>query len=980
MWQDREFFLHHHLRPPSERLAGKGLHFMNRLHCRYFSYRVVLQALRGGSKLRGLLPLFAGILTFSLTTSGALRGQAPSRVTQDIDVSQMQVLPNHHPQWANPANEVKAVPADLKLGPLTIVLARSAEQEQAFLQLLADQQDPTSPDYHHWLTPEQVGARFGLSQADIDAVSGWLTSQGLHVDWVSSSRMLINFSGTAAEMNHAFQTEFRSYEVNGEQRISVSSDPMIPQALAPVVKAVRGLYTVDERPQHHARTVQLDAPENTSLSGNHYLAPADFATIYDLPSGLTGAGFTIGIVGESRTNFADFDIFRQRTLSTFPNPTEIVPTAYGGVDPGPAFTSPPAAGVSTSLQMEATLDITRAGSVAPGAQLLLVTATPASGGIDVDAEYMVESTPVPVQVMSISFGSCELDAGSASTAFWETLLQQGASEGISTFVSSGDSGASGCDADGGAPPANPQANSINHICASGYATCVGGSEFNDLANPSQYWSTSNGAGLLSALSYIPEGGWNDPVSSSSTMEVLSSGGGVSIYAATPAWQGGTGVPASRSGRYTPDVSFSGSCHDGYFICFAASAGTCITGSNGTFSFLDVCGTSASAPSMAGIAALLNQKLGTAQGSLNQALYATAAASPAVFHDITVASSGVTGCSINTPSMCNNSIPSPTALTGGQAGYLVGNGYDEVTGLGSLDVSSFFNGYITKFVPLLTLTPSASSITVAQPLTVSVSVGGISGLATPTGSVTLTSGSYSSGATALTSGSANINISAGALASGTDTLTVTYTPDSASSTLYGSGANTTSVTVVAPGFQIAGSSVTISKGAAGVSTITVTPSGGFTGNVALTAVIASSPSGAQYPPTLSFGSTSPVSITGAAAQTATLTISTTAATSGSLTYPVRPGARRYTTGGVVLACILLLCVPMRRRRWPAIFGMLALLFALAGGVLACGGGGGGGGGSGGGGGISGTTSGAYTVTVTATSGSTTATSTVAFTVQ
>ncbi|MGD0740605.1 MAG: protease pro-enzyme activation domain-containing protein [Terracidiphilus sp.] len=959
----------------------KGLHSMNRFRCRYFFCRVVLQDLKAASVARCLLLLFVGFLSFGVAASGPLRGQTPSRITQEIDVSQMQVLPAHHPQWAMPANEVNAVPADLKMGPLTIVLARSAVQEQAFLQLLADQQDPTSPDYHHWLTPEQAGARFGLSQADLDAVSGWLTSQGLQVNWVSPSRMLINFSGAAADMNRAFQTEFRSYKVNGEQRISVSSDPMIPRALAPVVRAVRGLYTVDERPQHQARTVQLAAPENTSLSGNHYLAPADFATIYDLPSGLTGAGVTIGIVGESRTNFADFDIFRQRTLSTFPNPTEIVPTAYGGVDPGPALTAPPGAGVSTSDQVEATLDITRAGSVAPGAQLLLVTASASSGGIGVDAEYLIYSTPVPAQIMSISFGACELNAGSAATAFWETMLQQAASEGISTFISSGDSGASGCDAHGGAPPANPLANSINYLCASGYATCVGGSEFNDAANPSQYWNSTNGPGLLTALSYIPEGGWNDPLSSGSTTEVSSSGGGVSIYVATPAWQVGAGVPAGRSGRYTPDISLSGSCHDGYFVCLAASGGSCATGSGGTYSFLDVCGTSASAPSMAGITALLDQKLGTAQGSINQALYAMAAAFPAVFHDITVASSGVTGCSVNTPSMCNNSIPSPTSLTGGQAGYLVSNGYDEVTGLGSLDVSSFFSNYVTRFAPSLTLTPSASSITITQPLTVSVSVGAIGGLATPTGSVALTSGSYNSGAIVLNSGNANINILAGALASGTDTLTVTYTPDSSSSALYASVANTTSVTVVPPGFQIVGSSVTVSKGAAGGSTITVTPSGGFTGNVTLTAVITSSPSGAQYSPTLSFGSTSPVSITGITAQTATLTISTTAATSGALVYPARLGTRWYAAGGAAFACILLFCVPTRQRRSRTIIGMFALLFAFAGGALSCGGGGSsGGGGGGGGGGTPGTTSGTYTITVTATSGSTTATSTVTLTVQ
>jgi len=135
---------------------------MHRLHCRSFSYRVVLRVLKVAAKLQGVLLVFAGMLCLSLAMSGALRGQVPSRITQEIDVSQMQVLPNHHPQWANPANQAGAVPADLKLGPLTMVLTRSPEQEQAFIQLLADQQNPSSPEYHRWLTPEQVGHASGI--------------------------------------------------------------------------------------------------------------------------------------------------------------------------------------------------------------------------------------------------------------------------------------------------------------------------------------------------------------------------------------------------------------------------------------------------------------------------------------------------------------------------------------------------------------------------------------------------------------------------------------------------------------------------------------------------------------------------------------------------------------------------------------------------------------------------------------------------
>ena len=930
-----------------------------------------------------VLPLLVcGVLIGTVADETAWSQTAP-RITHAVDVTQTRVLSNHRPQWANPISDIGAAPPNLTLSPMTIVLARSDSQEQAFEEFLASQQDPSSPDYHNWLTPEQVGERFGLAQPDIDAVSGWLISQGLHINWVSPSRIFINFTGNAADLSRALQTEFHYYRVNGEEKIAPSTDPTIPEVLAPVVKAIRGLYTVDEAPQHEARaeTVNIDAPDNTSLSGSHYVAPADFAKIYDLPAGLTGSGATIGIVGESRTYFGDYDIFRQRTATSFPNPTEVVPTAFGGVDPGPALSSPPGTGVSTSLQTEATLDVTRAASIAQGAQVLFVVATPASGGIGVDAQYLVQTSPVPAQIMSLSFGACELGAGASSSAYWQSLFQQAESEGISVFVSSGDSGASGCDPHGGTPPASPLANSINYICASSYATCVGGTEFNDTANPTQYWNTSNGNGLLSALGYIPEGGWNDPLTSTGASVVMSSGGGVSIYnTTTPAWQGGTGVPSARAGRYTPDVSFSGSCHDGYFMCLAASGGTCVTGSTGSFPFLDVCGTSASAPSMAGVAALLVQKLHGAQGSLNQPLYATAAASPGSIHDVTVASSGVTNCSVNTPSMCNNSIPSPTSLTGGQAGYLVTSGYDEVTGLGSFDVASLFNNYTPRFVPAVSAVPSPSNVNMTQGLTVSVSVTGTSGLAAPTGSVTITSGSFSSGTATLSAGAATINIAAGALPAGNDVLTVSFTPDSSSSPLYANASGSATVTVIGPNFAISGTAVNLSKGATtgNTSVIAVSPSGGFTGAVALSAAITSSPANAQYAPTLSFGSTSPVTITGTASGSATLTITTTAASSAAVVVPSRAGSAWPPVGGVAFAGVLLFSISSRRR-WHRFFAVTILLVILVLDVSGCnhnGNGGNGGGGSS----IPGTSSGTYTITITGTSGAMTQTGTVTLTVQ
>ena len=758
---------------------------------------------RNRLQLAFLLPLAAAVL--SGNPAGA---QASDRLPHVIDSAQVQSLANHHPQWAVAVNDAGAVPADLPMSNITLALARSAQQEQAFEQLLRDQQDPSSPDYHHWLTPDEVGERFGLSSNDIAAITAWLQSQGLQVSWVSPSRLFVGFTGTAANVGRAFGTELHYYNVNGKKLLSVSSDPTIPAAVAPAIRSIRGLYTIDERPTHFA-TPMLSSGPNLSIpdggTTDHFIAPGDFATIYDLPAGVTGAGTAIGIVAEARTDPSDFNYFKSLTGSTFPNPTEIVPTAFGGVDPGPAYTSPPNCGGNCELldvQGEATLDVFRAGSVAPGASLLLIAASAASGGVAVDAQYLVQSTPVPAQVMTISFGACELAGGLSGVQYWDSLFQQAAAEGISVFVSSGDSGASGCDSAFDTPPASPYANSPNYICSSSYATCVGGTEFNDSTNSSTYWNSSNGTNLASAVSYIPEGAWNEPLTSGSAPEVAASGGGVSSYITTPSWQTGTGVPSARAGRYTPDVAFSASGHDGYFGCFAAGDGTCVSGVNGT-PFSVFSGTSAAAPGMAGVAALIDQQSGSAQGNLNPSLYTMAAGTPAAFHQVSVASSGVSNCSTATPSMCNNSIPGPTGLTGGQAGFQLGatGGYSEVTGLGSLDVSQFINSYTStgssKPAPTVTLL-AQPTVTTVQSASVLITVTGTGGTP-PTGTVTLSSGSYVSAITTLDipgpdSNGVYIVIPSNALTLGTDTLTASYTSTSLD---YTNATGSTTIVVTAP---------------------------------------------------------------------------------------------------------------------------------------------------------------------------------------
>jgi subtilase family serine protease len=228
----------------------------------------------------------ACVFTLLILTSFSARvtrahAQAVRVITGDVDTRQVQALPNHHPLWAGPANDTGAVPADLALSSLTLVLTRSPQQEAAFEEFLAEQRNPASANYHHWLNPAEVGERFGLAEEDIAALSSWLQTEGLHVNWVAPSRVFIGFGGTATDIGRAFQTELHYYDVNGEQRMSVNSDPLIPQALAPAIKAIRGLYTIEEKPLHYDRVLSSISPE---LGGgaSYYLGPLDFNTIYNV--------------------------------------------------------------------------------------------------------------------------------------------------------------------------------------------------------------------------------------------------------------------------------------------------------------------------------------------------------------------------------------------------------------------------------------------------------------------------------------------------------------------------------------------------------------------------------------------------------------------------------------------------------------------------------------------------------------------------
>ena len=130
------------------------------------------------------------------------------------------------------------VPDGTPTGHMLMVLKRSDAQQKALDALVAAQKDPKSPSYHKWLTPEQLGAQFGVADADVQAVTSYLAAQGFAVGRVSKNKMAVEFSGTTGQVRSAFRTEIHSFAVNGQSFHANVSAPQIPAALAPVVKGV----------------------------------------------------------------------------------------------------------------------------------------------------------------------------------------------------------------------------------------------------------------------------------------------------------------------------------------------------------------------------------------------------------------------------------------------------------------------------------------------------------------------------------------------------------------------------------------------------------------------------------------------------------------------------------------------------------------------------------------------------------------------
>jgi uncharacterized protein (TIGR03437 family) len=728
-----------------------------------------------GKRLAGIGKILAICLSFGVISTAFAQN---ARVT----------LAGHVRPAAIPANDQGRVDASLLLRHVTLMLPPS-EAKQADLDLfLGRLQDPASADFHRWLTPEQYGARFGAATADIAGVASWLRSQNLTVDSVGRGRTTIIFTGAVRDVENAFQIEIHNYSVNGEAHYANANEPSVPAEFGGLVRWIHGLDDFRLKPIALKAARMPPSPSagyTSTITGANYLAPNDVATIFDITpvynTGITGSGQKIAVVGQTDINLSDIEQFRIYFNLSANDPQMLLVPGAG------------APGFSAIDLPEADLDLEWSGAIAPDATIIYVY----SPDVGDSLYYAINENLAPV--ITMSYGECEPLTGNASLAGLRTYAQQAAAQGISWVAASGDDGANGCYSQ--ASSRGPTGLAVDQPASIPEVTGVGGSTLNEAGGT--YWSATNDGYHASAFSYIPETAWNDTATDGSPSATA---GGASSYFTKPVWQTGAGVP-NDGWRDVPDIAMPASAdHDAYLVY--------TSGLMEAFG-----GTSVSSPVFAGITGLLNQYMTAnglqttaGQGNMNPRLYALAPYSPNAFHDITTGNNMVPSC----PPIVKTCVPT-------QVGYNAGPGYDQTTGLGSVDAYNLISAWPQRtgggtFAATVQVSSSVNPLPASGSTVLTATVSTTGGKA-PTGTVTFYLDGAALGSAALTGSgltvTATLTVTAAQLSVGaaedlagastadiTPAVTGVYSGDK----VYESGAATVTLVVAAPAaMAISGSS-------------------------------------------------------------------------------------------------------------------------------------------------------------------------------
>ena len=702
-----------------------------------------------------------------------LCAQTPNRVVAPVDEAQRVTLTGNVHPLAQARFDRGPAPVSHPTGRVMLVLRRSAAQQLALTQYLGDLQNPSSPNYHKWLTPAQYGAKFGISDNDLASVQSWLQTRGFTIEKVPQARNVIEFSGNFGQIQSAFHTSIHQLLVNGESHFANMSDPQVPAALAPVVAGVGPLNDFHPKPpmitgpqgRFNTATQRIDPAFTLSVSSTPYLFadPADAATIYDTPntalnanytSGTTydGTGVSIGIGGVSDiTTIPDIQNYRTGFLGETTTNANLPTMVVDGTDPG----------LVPGWDSEALLDNEVSGGLAPGAKIYFYTSadTDVSSGM-LNAIYRALDDN-KVSILSLSVQACEVGLGNSGNQIILEGSEQAAAQGITVVVAAGDNGSAGCD-DFDTATAAQYGFAVNGFASSPWVVAVGGTDFDALAtNFSAYANaTSNGTAPYwrTALKYIPENPWNDSTAVNTTYQnnesVANVGGSANIVAGSggvsscvtqtnsgactagyskPSFQ--VGMTPADTVRDVPDVSLlaangqyqalwvlcSDSVTDGSSQPYTECDNTNGQFSSGTY-FGGVGGTSAAAPAFAGMLALVAEANGSASDNyrLGQAdfiLYKLAQSKySTVFHDVVTGNNSVS-CQSGSPNCGANLF---------MLGYNAGANYDLASGLGSVDVNALVKNWnsakLTATATSLKLNGSTAAYTGVHGANVTFDVG------------------------------------------------------------------------------------------------------------------------------------------------------------------------------------------------------------------------------------------------------------------
>ena len=789
---------------------------------------------------RVVRPLFVvAMLFYSLPIFS--QGPAP-RLERAITEADRVVLSNSRTPRVHAAQDLGAVSPDTAVSGVSLVFRRSATQEAELRELLAAQQNKASPLYRQWLTPETFAARFGVAAEDIATTESWLVSRGFRVESVARSRDRITFSGTAAQMQTAFGAELHHYRADGELHFAPASDLSLPAELASVTSAV--LHLSDFRPKPNVRVQSRPHPNYTSFPAQtHYLGPKDIATMYNLngiyqQQYIGNGAQKLAIVGQSFVDLALGVNYFQGNLSQA-NTISTVLVPGSGVE-----------AISPGDEGESEIDLEYSSGIDPSASIFLVFVGD-NQSYDVFDALAFAITENVAPVVSISYGACESAISQSELDENNSLFEEAAAQGQTLVASAGDSGSTACEPytiAEGVTSAQQQALSVNFPASSPYVTAVGGTQMaagTFASGTSPYWSAaSNSDNVSSLLSYVPEVVWNED---SAANGIAAGGGGASAYFPRPVWQ--ATVPGIPTGNYRllPDVALQSSvASPGFLICTSDASlvnlqgetNTCANGLLGSDnSYTTAGGTSFAAPIFAGFIAILNGfEHAAGQGNINPELYKLAADSASyasAFHDIT---SGTNACS--------SSIGNCSTVN--QSSFAATTGYDQATGLGSVDFGALAKIWpssgVSNLEPTLVsflVSPTAAAVGETVSVQIFVDPGYTQDISIPiaTGSVSVSVDGVLVNPSLPLSPYDGSQFDASAIfnyvapsSTGSHLITVTYPGDATHF------ASTATYSLLVGNVRAIGSlalsagNLTIANGGTGNTQVTVTPSAGYNGRV------------------------------------------------------------------------------------------------------------------------------------------------------